>query len=447
MDYFKMIPNDIPLPLPDGGLSFVEPVFQILLVVAWLVHILFINVLLGASFGAVYFNSKGVKMNNPVLDRVAYLLTTPVTISENMGALWGVAPLLLVSVLFTPLFYAAAIMNSPHWLHIIYGNIAAFLLSYLYKFTWHTLEKHKTLHLTIGVIGVGLFFTLPLVFMATVQLYMTPTTWTYDTHFWDALLRPDTFFRLLHFYFASFAVTGIFMLVYGFYKRKSADELDRQAGDVLVSTGKAWFLVPTVLNFFVGPLVLFSFPAYGLEGFFNSGYYWLILLAIVLALVVVYMLLKDFFNTDLSAKKIWTIVGLMFVIVLSMATLRHGMRLSLTGPAMAEAKAKSLDFQKRAYAAKQEADAAAKAAPVVQLSAGEALATKHGCMACHNVDNKVVGPAYREVAKKGYDQAKIMALVDVPQPANWPGYGAMPPMTQVPDEDLKVIADWINSLK
>ncbi|MDD5391955.1 MAG: hypothetical protein PHE17_02930 [Thiothrix sp.] len=447
MDYFKMIPNDIPLPLPDGGLSFVEPVFHLLLVVAWVVHILFINVLLGASFGAVYFNSKGVKMKNPVFDRVGYLLTTPVTISENMGALWGVAPLLLVSVLFTPLFYAAAIMNSPHWLHIIYGNIAAFLLSYLYKFTWHTLEDRKSLHLVIGVISVALFFTLPPVFMATVQLYITPTTWTYDTHFWDALLRPDTFFRLMHFYFASFAVTGIFMLLYGFYKRKSADELDRQAGDVLVSTGKSWFLVPTVLNFFVGPLVLFSFPSYGLEAFFNSGYYWLILLSIVLALVMIYMLIKGFFNNDLSAKKVWTIVGLMLVVVMSMATLRHGMRLSLTGPAMAEAKAKSLDFQQRAQDAKLEAEAAAAAAPKVQMAQGEALATKHGCLACHSVDNKVVGPAYREVAKKGYDQAKIVALVAAPQPANWPGYTAMPPMPQVPAEDLKVIADWINSLK
>lgn len=444
---FKMIPNDIPLPLPDAGLSFVEPAFHVLLVVAWLVHILFINVLLGASFGSVYFNSKGVKTNNPVFDRVGYLLTTPVTISENMGALWGVAPLLLVSVLFTPLFYSAAIMNSPHWLHIIYGNIAAFLLSYLYKFTWHTLETRKALHLVIGVISVGLFFTLPPVFMATVQLYITPTTWTYTTHFWDALLRPDTFFRLLHFYFASFAVTGIFMLVYGFYKRKSEDELDRQAGDVLVSTGKSWFLVPTVLNFFVGPLVLFSFPSYGLESFFNSGYYWLIVLSVLLALFMLYLLLKDFFNPDLSAKKLWSIVGLMAIVVLSMATLRHGMRLSLTDPAIAEAKAKSLDFQQRAQDAKKEAATAAAIAPAIKTSAGEALANKHGCLACHAVDTKVIGPAYKEVAKKGYDQAKIMALVANPQPANWPGYMPMPPMPQVPADDLKQIADWINSLK
>jgi len=169
--HFNMLPNDISLPIPTWGLdSVLMPVFLILLVVGFVVHIVFINVLLGSSLASVYYNRKGAIEKNPVYDRVAYLLTTPVTVSENMGALWGVAPLLVVSVLFTPLFYAAAIMNSPQWLHIIYGNIAAFLFSYLYKFTWHKLENRKPLHILIGTASVALFFTLPLVFMSTVQL-------------------------------------------------------------------------------------------------------------------------------------------------------------------------------------------------------------------------------------------------------------------------------------
>lgn len=99
-----------------------------------------------------------------------------------------------MSILITPLFYSASIMNSPHWLHIIYGNVVAFLLSYLYKYTWHALEHRKSLHIFIGAVAVALFFTLPWAFMATVQLAMTPSTWTYNTHFWDVLLRADTFF-------------------------------------------------------------------------------------------------------------------------------------------------------------------------------------------------------------------------------------------------------------
>ena len=227
---FEHLPNDIPLPLPTGGFIFFEYLFLVLLVVAWVVHILFINVLLGSSLASVYFNYAGHRSGSKVRDRAAYLLTTPITISENMGALWGVAPLLLVSILYTPLFYSASVMNSPHWLYIIYGNIVAFLLSYLYKFSWHALEeKHKPLHIFIGATATAIFYTLPFVFMATVQLYLTPTTWTLNTHFWEALLRVDVFWRLAHFFLASFAVSGVFMYLYGAYKRRN--EEDREAGE------------------------------------------------------------------------------------------------------------------------------------------------------------------------------------------------------------------------
>jgi cytochrome c len=368
-----------------------------------------------------------------------------VTISENMGALWGVAPLLLVSVLFTPLFYSASVMNSPQWLHIIYGNIVAFLFSYLYKFTWQSLKHRKALHLAIGTLSVALFYTLPPVFMATVQLYITPTTWTYETNFWDALLRPDTLFRLLHFYLASFAVSGVFMLLYGYFKRRSQDETEREAGAVLIRTGKSWFLVPTVLNFFVGPLVLFHFPSYGIESFFEDGYYWLILLTVVVALWGVHLLIKGFFSDDLPPAKVWSMVGIMMVAVISMAVLRHGMRLSLVTPAMAESVEKSERFQHQAQVAADEylvAQATASDTPQ-----GHKLAEKHGCLACHNETAKLVGPPYVEVAKRGYSAEQIVALVQTPQPANWPDYTPMPPMPQVPSEEIIAIADWINGLK
>lgn len=447
MTDFKIIPGDIPLPLPTMGLDFMEPFFHGLLIVSWVLHILFINVLLGASLASVYFNSKGAKEKNPIFDRVGYLLTTPVTISENMGALWGVAPLLLVSILITPLFYSASIMNSPHWLHIIYGNIVAFLLSYLYKYTWHTLDQRKTLHIFIGVVGVALFFTLPLAFMSTVQLAMTPSTWTYDTHFWDVLLRSDTFFRLVHFYLASFAVTGVFMLVYGMFKRRSADATDREAGIILTRTGKSWFLVPTVLNFFIGPLVLFSFPDYGIEAFFNHGYHWLIVLTLVLAIYAVYLLLKDFFNDELPPAKVWTVVGVMVVAIVSMASLRHGMRMGLIEPVLAASKAKTETFQKESLLAFEAAKKAANTHARADIHPGQALAEKHGCLACHHPQTKVVGPAYKDVAAKGYTTNQIVELVHNPKPGNWPGFMPMPPMPQVPAEDIKQIAAWINSLK
>ena len=34
------------------------------------------------------------------------------------------------------------------------------------------------------------------------------------------------------------------------------------------------------------------------------------------------------------------------------------------------------------------------------VAANEELAKKHNCLACHTVDKKVVGPSYKEIAKK-----------------------------------------------
>jgi cytochrome c len=74
------------------------------------------------------------------------------------------------------------------------------------------------------------------------------------------------------------------------------------------------------------------------------------------------------------------------------------------------------------------------------------LMTKYTCFACHKVDARLVGPAYKDVAKKKYSVDKIVALIAKPQPSNWPGYPPMAPMT-VPKEDAVKLAKYINSLK
>jgi cytochrome c len=76
----------------------------------------------------------------------------------------------------------------------------------------------------------------------------------------------------------------------------------------------------------------------------------------------------------------------------------------------------------------------------------KALMTKYTCIACHRVDQRLVGPAYKDVAKKKYTNDQIIALIYEPKPANWPGYPPMAAMKQVPKEDALKLAKWINSM-
>ena len=76
------------------------------------------------------------------------------------------------------------------------------------------------------------------------------------------------------------------------------------------------------------------------------------------------------------------------------------------------------------------------------------LLQKHTCLACHQTDKRMVGPAYKDVAKRKYSNEKIIDLIYKPQPKNWPEYATeMAPMPQVPKADALKIAAWINSLK
>ncbi|MEQ1666986.1 MAG: c-type cytochrome [Sulfuriferula sp.] len=94
-------------------------------------------------------------------------------------------------------------------------------------------------------------------------------------------------------------------------------------------------------------------------------------------------------------------------------------------------------------------------------NAGLSLAQKNACLSCHSADNKIVGPAYKDVANKyrdkaylkqmGYKDTKAVEayLVDKVQKGGSGVWGAipMPPNPQVKEEDLRVIVKWVLSLK
>jgi cytochrome c len=78
------------------------------------------------------------------------------------------------------------------------------------------------------------------------------------------------------------------------------------------------------------------------------------------------------------------------------------------------------------------------------------LATKKACMACHAVDKKVVGPAYKDVAKKYAGQkdaeAKLVQKVLKGGGGVW-GTMPMPANAQVNEAEAKQLVKWVLSLK
>jgi cytochrome c len=84
------------------------------------------------------------------------------------------------------------------------------------------------------------------------------------------------------------------------------------------------------------------------------------------------------------------------------------------------------------------------------LLACQDLAERNGCMQCHQLDHKTVGPAIREIAKKYAGQPEEVARL-LAKAQNGGGGGLhgvwgqvpMPPNPQVSDADVKVILNWM----
>jgi len=92
---------------------------------------------------------------------------------------------------------------------------------------------------------------------------------------------------------------------------------------------------------------------------------------------------------------------------------------------------------------------AAGVAMAGQAHADEALAKAKGCMACHAIDKKLVGPAYKDVAAKYKGDKAAVATLSAKVIAGGKGnWGAIPmPPNKVTDDEAKKLVTWVLSVK
>ena len=89
------------------------------------------------------------------------------------------------------------------------------------------------------------------------------------------------------------------------------------------------------------------------------------------------------------------------------------------------------------------------AAAALPAAADPKLAEKKNCLTCHSVDQKVVGPAFKDVAKKYAGQSDAAAMLAGKIAKGSTGaWGSMPmPPNDVTPAEARTLADWVLSMK
>ena len=78
--------------------------------------------------------------------------------------------------------------------------------------------------------------------------------------------------------------------------------------------------------------------------------------------------------------------------------------------------------------------------------AASTLANQSGCLNCHKVDQKLIGPSYQSVAERYKDQSNAPSILT--QKVKNGGVGVwgripMPPHPQLSDENVAILVAWV----
>ncbi|MCL4557268.1 MAG: hypothetical protein M1491_01290 [Deltaproteobacteria bacterium] len=303
------------------GVPFYPLVFQVLLVITFALHIIFVNLVVGGVFMSVYGYFKKGGHYRPLAKSFA----KATTINFSLLIVLGVAPLLFMQVIYDPFWYTSNVLSAAWMVGVVFALMAAFSFVYVFYLKITKERKH------IGVWGVAAFLLIILVGVtmhAVSYQALFPEQWVRwyvggsTADFSGTILHAFQLPRFLHFMVASFAITGIFMMVYSWYF-KDRDDMDRS---YLVWVGKAgakMAVVFTVLQMAVGVWWLLSVPA-NFQFYKNPVF----IAAGILAVVLLLVLIEAQSNPQRYALPT---AGLALISVLGMTSAREALRVLYAG--------------------------------------------------------------------------------------------------------------------
>ncbi|MCC9607724.1 c-type cytochrome [Blastopirellula sp. JC732] len=429
-----VVPRDIALPLPVDA-----EVLRSLLIPLFLLHILFVNLMVGGTILATLFEWMGYLQRESKWDRLAEKIAETVTVNKSMAVVLGVGPLLIVNLLYTLTFYSSNALTGHAWILIVPLVTLAFLLTYLHKYTWNRCESGvwKLLHIWVGMLSTFLFLTIPFIFLGNVNLMNYPDKW-YDVQgFFSALNigNGNVYFRYLHFVVASIAVTSLFLCMWLTYSQRVRNMLPE--GFTAPGIRRTFYSIAfyvTMAQFVIGPTLLLVLPRVGLSTFMLSA----ILTGACLGVVLLVLMKIEINASDERIGRLWLPIYFVFLFVaFSMGAGRQQYRdnsLQSFNVAVAQ----------RTAAFRHEVDmfnvefAKGMAGP----QSGEQL-FKMVCASCHQVDVAKAAPTLKEIYELHKDKPEEIVAW-----ATAPGYkrkqfNKMPPMAHLGQDKLALIADYM----
>jgi cytochrome c len=410
---------------------------EAVLVVLFLVHIVFVNLMVGGSVIGLGCQVAGRRRRD--FDTLAREIAGTITVNKSLAVVLGVAPLLAINALYTVYFYSANALTGGAWISVVPVVAIAFLIGYAHKYSWDRLANRRGLHLALGASATALFLAVPLIFLANINLMLFPGRWAGVSGFLSTLMLPNVLPRYVHFVLACIALTALFLLLYltrpGYRVEERFESLTRprlRRGLYGVA------FVATLLQLGAGPLVYFTLPDEGMSWYLTA----VIVVGIVFGAVALWLMWWEITSADERIGRLYVpVVGLIMCTGFCMGYGRHVYRETAIEPHRAGMAAATDDFYWASLAARSGMTADDG---LDDLPAGPRL-YRRVCSSCHAVDRVLVGPPLTEIAGIYAGQPEGIVTWTKNPGKKRAGMIQMPAF-RLPDDQLRAVAEYMIEL-
>jgi hypothetical protein len=300
----ELIPTPDTIPVHWGW-------FQVLLTVTFVLHVVFMNLMLGGTIIALSNSLRGGAGQLALARNLSKKLPFTVALAVNAG----VAPLLFLQVIYGHFVYTSSILMGVAWLSIIGLLITAYYGMYLFNYKFESWGWAR--NLLVGISALIMLY-IGFIFTNNWTLAVTPEKWA--AYFaqpggtiWN-LSEPTLWPRYLHMVFGAIAVAGLGLAGFGQYRQSKGVEARGQ-----IDQGLAWFKWTTLMQIGLGVWWLFALREEAMKLFMGGDLVATIAFGIGFALALLSLGLA-------FMKKVWSTIWVTVGTLLAMAVMREYVR-------------------------------------------------------------------------------------------------------------------------
>jgi cytochrome c len=424
-----------------------------LLTFTYLILFPYLAILFGSTLFSVMYNSKGRKLNNPSYIKFSKSLVDLITQNKSMSFGLGIIPMLSAAFCYAQILHQTGVGVSENIVFAILIFIAALISIYVYKYSFHlrdilnlidnkkdsanpdqkllddfkVYQKTTTkLFLRSGSYGLLLLLASIYLFIGAVQFAGDSSRWGEGLSILNILFSSSTLIFFLFFIASSISLTALLVL-YMFFKSDSEEkDADNDYKEFVKGFSLKTGLIFSGIQFVLIAVSLFTIPKVALS---NSVFLLTVGVLFLLLLIcnLIYFMLKE------SNLKYRNSVLFLFLIFFAFTIIKDQYAFDTSSQIQVKKLAQSYNVYEKSLLEKFGA--------VVEVINGEDIYNGR-CIACHQFEQKLVGPPYKSVLPK-YDgkRDELVKFILNPVKVN-PEYPAMPNQGLKPKE-AEAIADYL----